>query len=386
MSVSSGTNKCTSRLVVVLQLATWSAVSIVLLQKGVSSLQRRTLEATNVSEADPSSIGAPSIQFGTVSSVKDTENKTPRQSVDKIAEVVIRFNTGSARRDWNRSGLNVIRSELGDEFEIVSEERRSTLPDPLEISTTNPETSRGSSSRADNRLSDEHDPIDKSTSSRFARIIHDKIVGRGISANIRARENIASPEESVSQPVKGENSRVRGKDINFPENTSRSVTSPTSTVRGKADQLSSMSDSLWRRKDEAQFSRRVSASGAAMAVAMVVIGTIMLLLGPAVIVLRLLDERRRARKSQNELSDDTAWQDLPPTYEQVVLMNEEAPRYSTLVFSGRLDDDARLSPSPPMLSPSPSPAPSPTPPSPSPFSHAYGSSLDPSEIKLHSCR
>lgn len=40
MVMASGTNKWASRVVVILQLAAWSAVGIVLLQKGISSLQK----------------------------------------------------------------------------------------------------------------------------------------------------------------------------------------------------------------------------------------------------------------------------------------------------------------------------------------------------------
>lgn len=322
----------------------------------------------------------------TVSSARSTESET-RQSIDKIAKVIIRFNPDSAQQNWNRSGLNVIKSDLGEEFEIVSDERRSTLPNSLEISTTERETS--SSLRMGNHVLevDERDPDGKSTSNRILGIIHDKIVSHGVSANIHTKD-LASSVESVSQPVSKEegNRHATGKNIDSTKDTSRFT---SSSVQGKPDDQVSMSDPLWRRKDEERFLRRVSASGAAMAIAMVVIGTIMLLLGPAVIVLRLLDERRRARKSQSELSDDSAWrEDLPPTYEQVVLMNEEAPRYSTLVLSNRVDDYVHLSPCSLTLSPSRSPSPSPSPsPLPStPFSPAYDSSSNLSVIKSHSCR
>lgn len=322
---------------------------------------------------------------------KNLENKT-RQSVDEIAKVVIRFNLESARQNkWNRSGLNVIKSELGDKFEIVPEERRLTLSllNSLEVSTTDHETL--SSSQMRNRLPEVNERDSKSTSNKILRIIRDRIVGHGISGNIQAKENTASSEESVSQSTltEEENRYARGKDIDFAKNTSQST---SSSVQGKPDDQILASNSPWKRKHEAQFSRRVSASGAAIAVAMIVIGTIMLLLTPAVVVLRLLDKRRRARKSQNELPDDATWQDLPPTYEQVVLMNEEAPRYSTLVLSNQVDDDVHLSPFPSTLSPSPSPSPSPSS-SPLPlsissltFSPTYGSSLDLSTIKSYSHR
>lgn len=49
MSMSSGANKWASRAVVVLQLAAWSAVGIILLQKGVTSLQK-TPEVRNATQ------------------------------------------------------------------------------------------------------------------------------------------------------------------------------------------------------------------------------------------------------------------------------------------------------------------------------------------------
>lgn len=42
MSFTSGTNKWASRFVVALQLAAWSAVGIVLLEKGIASLQKHS--------------------------------------------------------------------------------------------------------------------------------------------------------------------------------------------------------------------------------------------------------------------------------------------------------------------------------------------------------
>lgn len=47
--MTSGTNKWASRAVVILQLAAWSAVGIVLLQKGVSSLQKGS-EMRNITQ------------------------------------------------------------------------------------------------------------------------------------------------------------------------------------------------------------------------------------------------------------------------------------------------------------------------------------------------
>lgn len=51
MAMATGSNKWASRAVVILQLAAWSAVGVVLLQKGVSSLQKgpETRNVTQVS-------------------------------------------------------------------------------------------------------------------------------------------------------------------------------------------------------------------------------------------------------------------------------------------------------------------------------------------------
>lgn len=69
----------------------------------------------------------------------------------------------------------------------------------------------------------------------------------------------------------------------------------------------------------------VGGGTAAAAVAMVAVGAVMLVLGPAVIILRALDERRQERRFLKLSGQD----DLPPSYEQATLM-DEAPRYSTL--------------------------------------------------------
>lgn len=101
-------------------------------------------------------------------------------------------------------------------------------------------------------------------------------------------------------------------------------------------------ETLWERKKRLH-SSQLSGGGAAAAVAMVAVGSVMLILGPAVIILRALDERRQARRFLKLSGRD----DLPPTYEQATLM-DEAPRYSTLSLNTILGP-----PPPPPPSPSP---------------------------------
>lgn len=98
---------------------------------------------------------------------------------------------------------------------------------------------------------------------------------------------------------------------------------------------------VWESRRRLRLSH-LSGGGAAAAVAMVAVGAVMLVLGPAVIVLRALDERRQERRFLKLSGRD----DLPPSYEQATLM-DEAPRYSSLSLN------TILGPPPP---PSPTPA------------------------------
>lgn len=50
MSLTSRTNRWASRVIIILQLATWNAVGIVLLHRGVSTLRRKILETNYVVE------------------------------------------------------------------------------------------------------------------------------------------------------------------------------------------------------------------------------------------------------------------------------------------------------------------------------------------------
>ncbi|KAG8041027.1 hypothetical protein G9C98_002015 [Cotesia typhae] len=106
-------------------------------------------------------------------------------------------------------------------------------------------------------------------------------------------------------------------------------------------QTSTAKPSIWETRRRLRLSH-LSGGGAAAAVAMVAVGAVMLVLGPAVIVLRALDERRQERRFLKLSARD----DLPPTYEQATLM-DEAPRYSSLSLN------TILGPPPP---PSPTPA------------------------------
>lgn len=234
---------------------------------------------------------------------------TQRQSIDKNVEIIIQVDPErlSPYDDRNLSGLGA----------ITSERLRDALTDPLSRADP-PEASttvRGTPSpRLGNHLiaTDRHidDPFeDEIVTSKISRITRDKehILGKGISRSVHEEEN--TTEISTRKDLA--------------ENATHA------TVLESIGEENSRGQLMWTGKSNVRFSR-MNEDGATTAVALVAIGAIMLLVGPVVIILRILDERRRTRKLI--ALSASAREDPPPTYEQAVLM-DEAPRYSTLALN-----------------------------------------------------
>lgn len=259
---------------------------------------------------------------------------TQRQSIDKNVEIIIQVDPeSSSHGDRNLPELNAIRSErLRDAFEVVSEEQRSTLflADPLGISTTVRGTSNSQLenrvTEVDRRIGDR--PEDKG---RIARIARDRehILDNGISRSVHAGESI--PDSSGSEIAGSVASREEeeGEGLDLAGNATRATVRETSSTGSRDEKADNNQFTFWTSKSNVRFSR-VNEDGAKTAVALVAVGAIMLLVGPIVIVLRILDERRQARKLVALPANGR--EDLPPTYEQAVLM-DEAPRYSTLALN-----------------------------------------------------
>lgn len=269
----------------------------------------------------------------TVTSIRRAENdeyldltliSARHQSIDRNEKIIIRVDSESpVRNDRNYPGLNVIRNE----FEIASKEQRSALI--LPNSTTDGQNLRNHLTEV-NRIDR---PENKSSSSKISRIARDReyFLDNRVSKNIHAEENVTG---SVSES-KEEGNRVKEKDLNSVEDASTANEPKFFTRENTVHQVTS--NSLRRDSSRIRFTHN---SGAVTAVVMVAIGAIMLLIGPIVIILRILDERKQARKL-HALSV-AAREDLPPTYEQAVF-SSEAPRYSTLA----LNDDNSLPSTPP---------------------------------------
>ncbi|XP_011876434.1 PREDICTED: 26S proteasome non-ATPase regulatory subunit 4 [Vollenhovia emeryi] len=311
MSLTSGSNRWASRAIIILQLATWNAVGIVLLHRGVSTLRRRVLETSYVAEADPPT-GLESVVSSTGRDGSEYDLSTQRQSIGKNVEIIIQIDPdrSPARDDGNHSGPGTIRSErLRDAFEIVSEGQRPALllaDPPPGVPTTARGTPSSQLGRLENHLTETDDRSEKNVvTSKVSRIARDRepILGKEASRDVHEEENTTSIAGSISTKEKEE-----GEATEMEEDSAENA-----TVR------ESNRDQFWMGKSNVRFSR-FSEDGATTAIALVAIGAIMLLVGPVVIVLRILDERRQARKLI-ALSAN-ARDDLPPTYEQAVLMDE----------------------------------------------------------------
>lgn len=302
-------------------------------------MRKRLLETGHIIETN-SSIGL-STEF-TVASIRRAENEyldlapisAQHRSIDRNEKITIRIDPeSSVRNDRNYPGLNVIRNE----FEIASKEQRSALRFPSNLSGNS--TTDGQKLRVGDHLTEvnrrtDH-PENKSSSSKISRIARDReyFLGDRVSKNIHAEENVTG---SVSESnEEGNRAREKNLSINSVEDVSTVSESKFSTRENTDRQVTG--NSLRRGSSRIRFTHN---SGAVTAVAMVAIGAIMLLIGPIVIILRILDERKQARK-MHALSA-VAREDLPPTYEQAVF-SSEAPRYSTLA----LNDDNSLPSTPP---------------------------------------
>lgn len=258
----------------------------------------------------------------TITSIRRAENEylaivsTQDQSIDQNEKITIRVDPESVRNDRIYPGLNVIKNEV----EIASEEQRSALflSNPFENSTTDGPTLRIENPREN-----------KSLSSKTSRIAREYLDDR-TSKNTHAKENVTgSISESKEEGDAKEKDR---KDLNSVNDVSRE--SKFFARENSGRQMTN--SSLRRSSSRIRFSHN---SGAVTAVTMVAIGAIMLLIGPIVIILRILDERKQARKLHALAA---VREDLPPTYEQAVF-SSEAPRYSSLA----LNDDNSLPSSPP---------------------------------------
>ncbi|XP_057330180.1 uncharacterized protein LOC130670734 [Microplitis mediator] len=328
MTMTSGTNKWASRAVVILQLAAWSAVGIVLLQKGVSSLQkgsemRNITQTTSINTAGYNSIDKD------LSVISIVENSKPYLS----SEVLPKSSSGSSK---------IFDAKLmAHKLEKINEKNS---PIEFDEDKDGPRVLESLDSSKD-KLTDLKKPgVKKTSKTNFS-----EFEPQGDADKFKSSTDIKDSSVKLILPMMNSSSERQSEIIPVYEDTfkrSRNFSSLSEDSEKKETnktvvQTSTAKPSMWETRRRLRLSH-LSGGGAAAAVAMVAVGAVMLVLGPAVIVLRALDERRQERRFLKLSARD----DLPPTYEQATLM-DEAPRYSSLSLN------TILGPPPP---PSPTPA------------------------------
>ncbi|XP_034940533.1 uncharacterized protein [Chelonus insularis] len=339
MAMTSGTNKWASRAVVILQLAAWSAVGIVLLQKGVSSLQKES-EPRNISQIIP--ISSPSFHPSEDKDLsvipiisehtKVKENPNPQNSIlsEKLQGGGINRDVLADKSKVNAPGTLEFNEEIDGPKVLESvdplakeelEKQKEILEEINNLKKTVKQKKVDDTYKKD---TDELIPSNKSKGFSSIKLVDNKNLLNSSAAD-QENQRVSEKTDDVS---------LKSTHVNIfqTEDHLENKTVPAS---------STSKPSVWETRRRLRLSH-LSGGGAAAAVAMVAVGAVMLVLGPAVIVLRALDERRQERRFQKLAARD----DLPPTYEQATLM-DEAPRYSSLSLN------TILGPPPP---PSPTPA------------------------------
>ncbi|CAD6215766.1 GSCOCG00000578001-RA-CDS [Cotesia congregata] len=333
MTMTSGTNKWASRAVVILQLAAWSAVGIVLLQKGVSSLQKGS-EIRNITQTMPNTAGSNNPIEKDISVISIVEDSKPRESEE------LPISRSGNSRIWDAKSMV-------HKLEKLHEKKANELnsPDEFDEKIDGPRVLESLDSSKEEKLSEDKKDIfisKKSGKTKLADLdelkpltdikdVSMKLILPGTNSSLQRQSGMLESERAYEDTYQ--------RPLNFsslPEDTEKNNKTRLAPV-----QTSTTKPSIWETRRRLRLSH-LSGGGAAAAVAMVAVGAVMLVLGPAVIVLRALDERRQERRFLKLSARD----DLPPTYEQATLM-DEAPRYSSLSLN------TILGPPPP---PSPTPA------------------------------
>ncbi|XP_076651635.1 uncharacterized protein LOC143358399 [Halictus rubicundus] len=290
MSLTAQTNKWSPKLIIIFQLTVWTVVGIILLRKGAKSL-RDIQDTLRNDTADTQERIARLNEKESIQESSITENR------HRIAEIVTRrkdvamdFNSSEAPRRnkiWlSRKPYASYRAE-----NVVIKKRTTAIDrkqDPRGIRAIQSLRIRASNENKDERVRNK--------------------VGAGIydEAAIDTTNLYDTEESALLQST-------------HPDSTN--FTSLTSI------------DKIERKSQRAP----VNKIGVAVAITMLAIGVVMLLLGPLIVILRAYSDRRR---STQIFLKSRCHSDRPPTYEEVVLM-DQAPRYSTL----QLDTIPESSPS-----------------------------------------
>ncbi|XP_078033504.1 uncharacterized protein LOC144468142 [Augochlora pura] len=278
MSLIAQTNKWTPKLIIMFQLTVWTVVGIILLRKGVKSLR--------------------DIQDTLRNDTADTQERIARRNEKDLIQ---------------ESSITENRHRI---VEIAA--RQSDIPVDRNSSEAFKQNGIWSSRKsyasyqANNIAIKKRITIDRKQDPRGIRAIQSLTVR---ASNEDKEEQAKNKTESVIHDVTTFDT-TNLYDRN--ENALFQLKHSGSTNFSRLTNIDNIDHKLQRAP--------VNRIGVAVAITMLAIGVVMLLLGPLIVILRAYSDRRRSTQIFLKSRCHT---DRPPTYEEVVLM-DQAPRYSTL--------------------------------------------------------
>lgn len=289
MSLASGANKWASKAVIVLQLAAWSAVGVVLLQKGIVSLQKLP-KASNITQVNTTN----RVLESDLSAVRHRHsvNEAIDLSVVPLNELLPKKYGGQGLRDEGVVSKNDL-EQKSNESRHDDGKKEATMKELMGINDDDEKAKKMTTELKNERPEGTKTKELADVTSSTVRTNQEDKVQNGSRTN-----SLVKPDANVEEKVES--------------------STPIDVTKRR--------NRIWEARKKWKMSHVVGGGGGtAAAIAMVTVGAIMLILGPAVVILRALDEKRQERRFIKLSAQD----DLPPTYEQATLM-DEAPRYSTL--------------------------------------------------------
>ncbi|XP_076295040.1 uncharacterized protein LOC143216122 isoform X1 [Lasioglossum baleicum] len=325
MSFTTQTNKWSPRVIIIFQLTVWTAVGIILLRKGAKSL--RDIQDSLRNDTADTQISVHIYTHMHMHILEKKKSESTKASGTLFSQETI------ARRS---------EKELIEESSITENRDRiaeiATQRNDVATALNNSEALRRNkiwlslkpyaSYRADSiAIKKRTTSIDRKQDLRGVRAIQTLWIRASNENKDEQVENkTGAVVHNVAQSIQSDDTTNL---YDTEENASLQSTEPDST------NLTSQTgnDKIGRKVQRAPVNR----IGVAVAITMLAIGVVMLLLGPLIVILRAYSDRRR---STQIFLKSRCHSDRPPTYEEVVLM-DQAPRYSTL----QLDTITESSPS-----------------------------------------
>ncbi|XP_003708587.2 uncharacterized protein LOC100878389 [Megachile rotundata] len=316
MSLQLETNKWTPKLIIVFQLTIWCVVGIILLQKGAISL-RDKMKSRN----DTADVQEKLERWEEKESIRKSTNVTEnRRHVTKVNRIGVRR-------------TNAVADNLDD---VTSSNER--LPRKLHSSRRTHHIGQETSKKTTIGVRQEHDtrgpratqtlivPSNKNNEPKIINYEKNVIVSLASDEGSYISENIIN---NTTPSVSFELKRIGSADA--------ATSNERNSLEHRADDIISYETKIGNSKNETKPRRSpVNRIGAAIAIIMLAIGIIMLLLGPFIVIIRALGNRRRTREMAHKKWNRN---DQPPTYEEATLM-DQAPRYSTLQLNMILESSS----------------------------------------------